>query len=96
MTDVLELLARPLWWERAACRGRLDLLDRFVPNTGERGRHLTVADDLKAMCKHCPVSQECLEEAMAYDANRSHVVGSGPDMSIRAGLTAAERVKLRR
>ncbi len=93
VSDILELLAHPLWWERAACRGRLDLLDAFVPGIGGQRRQKGAGDELKAICGHCPVSSECLADVIAYDAQRRHNDG-GRDRSIRAGLTPGQRVKL--
>ena len=93
MSNMLTLLGRPRWWERAACRGRLELLSRFVPGTGGQRRRERVPDDLKAMCKHCPVSRECLADVLAFDGQRRHYDG-GPDMSIRAGTTPGERLGL--
>ena len=76
MSDMLTLLGRPRWWERAACRGRLELLDRFVPGTGGQRRRERVPDDLKAICKHCPVSRECLADVLAFDGQRRHYDGA--------------------
>jgi hypothetical protein len=96
MTDVLKLLARPLWWERAACRGRSDLLPLFVTSTNDAGskrrRPQQVPDIIVRLCSHCPVARECLEEGLRFDAKR--VTGHPPDNSIRAGLTAPQRRKL--
>ena len=91
--SILRDLERPHWWERAACRGRLDLLSVFVPGTGGQRRRERVPPDLAALCKRCRVRRECLTDVIAYDAQRTHYDGA-PDMSIRAGTTPGERLKL--
>ena len=93
MSNVSDLLARPRWWERAACRGHVELLSQFVPGTGGQRRRERVPDDLAALCKRCPVKRECLADVLAFDAQRTHYDG-GPDMSIRAGTTPGERLGL--
>jgi len=95
------LLERPRWQERAACRGRLDLLNLFVPvarqerNNHARHREYAVPEVVVELCKHCPVKRECLADVTAYDATVKQGTDShGKDVSIRAGLTPTMRAKL--
>jgi len=52
-----DLLRRPAWQARAACRG-MDT-NMFFPNNGMK----PVA--ARAVCDRCPVSKECLEFAVS-------------------------------
>ena len=99
------LFERPRWQERAACRGRTDLLNLFVPvarqEKGNKARKCSekIPEVVADLCRHCPVKRECLADVTAYDAmvkqdtNRLHSHGS-KDVSIRAGLTPTMRAKL--
>ena len=78
-----DMLVRPRWWERAACRGRGDLLDAFMVGTGGRRRNPQVPPEVAALCKHCPVKRECLADVMGFSPQLDH--------SIRAGLTPQMR-----
>ncbi len=51
-TEWMDLLVRPEWHARAACRGRGPEL--FFPPSGEDGLMA------KALCARCPVREECL------------------------------------
>jgi WhiB family redox-sensing transcriptional regulator len=55
--DVAELLGRPMWEARAACRG-LPVACFVV----ERGASTVAA---KAVCARCPVWEECVDFALA-------------------------------
>jgi WhiB family redox-sensing transcriptional regulator len=55
-SDVFDLLARPAWHRRAACRGSDPSL--FFPERGEDTKHV------KAICAACPVKDECLEAGL--------------------------------
>ena len=67
------------WADRASCRGAP--VSMFFPTNG-RATHA-----VRALCGACPVSQECLDEALKYSEEH--------DTGIRAGLTAAQRRALR-
>jgi hypothetical protein len=58
--DVLELLERPAWHQRAACRGVGP--DAFFP---ERGESLEPARD---HCRRCSVTVECAAAGAGEDA----------------------------
>jgi WhiB family redox-sensing transcriptional regulator len=64
--EVAELLGRPSWEARAACRGMP--VETFVIKRGEP----TAA--AKAVCARCPVVGECLDYALA-DSSLSGVWG---------------------
>jgi len=66
------------WWHRAQCRG-LDP-DLFFP-TKDDPESLREA---KALCRGCPVTDECLTDAVL----------SGDSEGVRAGLSGRERRKL--
>jgi WhiB family redox-sensing transcriptional regulator len=57
LPDLSELLGRPEWMKRAACRGEDPAV--FFPALGVR------TDRAKAICSTCAVRQECLEYALA-------------------------------
>jgi hypothetical protein len=83
------IYGRPKWWDQAACRGRHDLLDTFVPpaeiNTGYNRRALyVVSPDLLRLCKTCRVCTECL------------AAGERDRYAIRGGTTAQSREAARR
>jgi WhiB family transcriptional regulator, redox-sensing transcriptional regulator len=70
-------LARPQWHQLASCRGETRTFFSGAVDTIERAR---------AICRDCPVRQECHEKAM-----------SDPALSgVWAGLTGRERRELRR
>jgi hypothetical protein len=75
---------RPEWWNQAACRGRHDLLDTFVPPTDVQGREHVVPPDLLRLCKTCRVCAECL------------AAGERDRYAIRGGTTAQSREAARR
>ena len=78
-------LTRPDWWSEAACRGRTDLLDRFVPlSPPKHVRAVKLDPELAAICATCPVSDLCLE------------TGYLDRYAVRGGLTAAQRAKDRK
>jgi hypothetical protein len=77
---------RPDWWDHAVCRGRHDLLARFVPPTRARQRgsyRRPVDEDLARLCKHCPVKKQCYADGF-MDA-----------YAVRGGTTAAQRQAVR-
>ena len=55
-SDVFDLLNRPAWHSRAACRGSDPNL--FFPSRGEEWK------DAVAICNTCKVRAECLEAGM--------------------------------
>lgn len=44
----------------------------------------------REMCMRCPVPEECLDDAMAYEGN----AGKSSRYGVRAGLTPAQRADL--
>jgi hypothetical protein len=80
---------RSEWWDKAACRGRHDLLNAFVPpsevNTNKNRRALyAVPPELVRFCKTCRVCAECL------------AAGERDRYAIRGGTTAQKRESERR
>jgi WhiB family redox-sensing transcriptional regulator len=71
------------WRSRAACKS-LDP-DLFFP-VGETGEALEQIEAAKAVCRGCPVQQECLEYALA----------ANEQAGIWGGTTEAERRAIRR
>lgn len=71
------------WRDRAACRNNVDP-ELFFPIGMNAGSCAQTAQ-AKAVCKRCPVQQECLEWALA----------NGCD-GIWGGKTETERVRIRR
>ena len=69
------------WLDAAACRG-MDP-DLFHPERG--GRETALA--AKAVCATCPVTAECLADALRWSGNY--------DIGVRGGMTALERRRLR-
>ena len=53
-----ELICRPTWHSRAACRGEVP--DVFFPS--EKGNY----ERAKAICARCEVRQDCLAAALAH------------------------------
>lgn len=70
------------WRERAACRDEDPEL--FFP-VGAAGPALAQAERAKAVCRRCPVIDQCLAWALA----------AGQDAGIWGGLTEQERRELR-
>ncbi|MGY6019931.1 WhiB family transcriptional regulator [Streptomyces spinosirectus] len=68
----------PPWHERAACLGQDPEL--FFP-VGDRGPALVQIDEAKAVCRRCPVVEQCLRWAL----NAGQVDG------IWGGTTESER-----
>jgi WhiB family redox-sensing transcriptional regulator len=58
LPDLSELLGRPAWMARAACRGEDPAV--FFPVVGANA-----AGKAKAICARCEVREECLEYALA-------------------------------
>jgi WhiB family redox-sensing transcriptional regulator len=56
--DLAELLERPAWMERGACRDRPDIT--FFPERGQSGA------PAKAVCAECPVRRDCLDYAVTH------------------------------
>jgi hypothetical protein len=77
------IYGRPEWWDQAACRGRHDLLDAFVPEGSNPHRayreHRFVPPELHRLCTRCPVSEVC------------RASGERDRYAIRGGKTAQER-----
>ena len=76
------------WWEEAACRGRHDLLDLFVPCLSPPKSHgrrsYKIAPECAELCAKCPVQEICLEEGFA------------DRYAVRGGTHPGERMKIRR
>jgi hypothetical protein len=72
---------REAWWDLANCRGRHDLLDRFVPfSHAKAGRQRRPVDpELAILCATCPVKRQC------------YVDGYMDAYAVRGGTTAAQR-----
>lgn len=68
------------WLEERNCRGADP--DIFFPGKGQR------ATEAKAICNGCPVTAECLADAMAERVSDDH--------GVRGGLTREERKTIRR
>jgi WhiB family redox-sensing transcriptional regulator len=76
----------PAWWTSAECNtGDAALLDVMVPD----GRGNAIYRDALAICRRCPVIDDCREDALATESG-SHRFG------MRGGLTPAERVEVDR
>lgn len=71
----------PRWWEEGACVG-MDTMLFYPEYSAEPAKAL-------AVCRLCPVRQECLEAALEEE------IGTQP-VGIRGGLLANERLKLAR
>lgn len=69
----------PDWIDDAACRNSDNPTLFFDHHT---------ADQAKAICRRCPVREDCFEEAMSMDP--------WVDNGVRGGLTLDERRNLRR
>jgi hypothetical protein len=77
--DVLELLERPEWHQRAACRGVGP--DAFFP---EKGQSLEPA---REHCRRCPVRVECV----AAGAHEVDGIWAGLSGKQRRAIRRAER-----
>ncbi|MFF3327075.1 WhiB family transcriptional regulator [Streptomyces sp. NPDC002889] len=71
------------WREAAACRNEDP--DLFFP-IGTSGPALLQAEEAKAVCRGCPVREQCLQWAM----------DNGQDVGVWGGLGEDERRALRR
>ena len=77
--ELPDILARPAWQARAACRGAG--ADRYVVETRIRGGRLPAAAEAAlATCRRCPVTAECLAYALRTDC-----------VGVWGGTTDAER-----
>lgn len=70
------------WWERARCRDEDPEL--FFP-VGTSGPAVVQAELARAVCRRCPVIDECLQWALS----------TGQDAGVWGGLTADERRAMR-
>jgi WhiB family redox-sensing transcriptional regulator len=66
------------WMHRARCQGMAD--EVFFPTDAVRG----AGDEAKAVCRHCPVIEPCLE------------FGLGEDHGIWGGTNPLDRRRIRR
>lgn len=74
------------WAEHAACRGMgADIFHPAIAR-GVHARRSQAVRAAKAICATCPVTTECLADAMALPAHADRESGA-----IRGGLTALER-----
>jgi hypothetical protein len=80
LIDLAELLQRPAWHSRAACRGRG--LTLWFP---QRGQSLGPA---REVCADCPVKDECLAAALEMAMHTDH--------GVWAGTSERQRKQLRR
>ncbi|MFG2515888.1 WhiB family transcriptional regulator [Streptomyces sp. NPDC048584] len=71
------------WRRRAACR--TEDPDLFFP-IGTSGPALTQAEQAKAVCRRCPVREQCLEWAL----------GTGQSIGVWGGTDETERRALKR
>ena len=67
------------WQDLAACKGQPTNL--FFPGSGQSD------EKAKAICKGCPVRQECLNYSLKYESTR-------PRFGVYGGLTASDRNEL--
>lgn len=67
------------WWHQAACKGKPDHLF----DSGGPGR-LSRNHEGLAICRACPVREQCLQDALA----------TGDTYGIRGGLTGPQRIDL--
>lgn len=82
------------WWAQAACYGYDAVYDEADPlGRGLRPspQHLDAIDDAKAICADCPVTTECLLDAIDWEARQHR-----PRYSVRGGLSVRERERLTR
>lgn len=83
LSELLDLIQSwPAWHADAACKEHPDL--NWFPN---RGQDTFVP---KAICEHCLVREECLEEGLALDVDLNYAAG------IWGGVGATSRVSLAR
>lgn len=83
--EILSLLERPAWQAYAECRGLGP--KRFYPGQGAQGQDV---DKIKAICRSCPVREECLD----YAINRPEEYGIWGGLSGRQ--LQRERARRRR
>jgi len=81
--DTLDMILIPEWHKDAACRGHANP-DMWFPEAGKPYTRMQTAHALW-ICAHCPVREECLDEALAK--NEKH--------GIRGGRTTRQRVRMR-
>lgn len=74
------LLERPTWQLRAACRGKG--ADLFFPLRGQQDAY----EAARTVCATCPVTEQCLEFALADPATQG----------MWAGTTAQDRKAMHR
>lgn len=79
--DVLSLLERPAWHTLAACRARPDV--NFFPAKGEP------AEGARAVCAGCPVTEDCLADAIQHGDTAGFWGGLSPKE--RRDLARAQR-----
>lgn len=87
-------LARaPHWSDRAACR---ELEDRsvFFPEDFPKGLAMVVAKEAKAVCARCPVTDACLDAALARPEPNG--VWGGFDKDERYAMRRREQKRRRR
>jgi WhiB family redox-sensing transcriptional regulator len=73
----------PAWWTKAACLDEDPEL--FFPN-GTTGAALMQIEQAKAVCRRCPVTDECLQWALE----------TNQDAGVWGGMSEDERRSLRR
>lgn len=73
----------PVWHYDAACLNADPAM--FFPEMGES------SEPAKALCRRCPVRDECLTDALAFEAEDATAT-----VGVRGGLSPNERHRLRR
>lgn len=79
MNGLRDLIPSAPWMKRAACRGMERGDELFFPERGASTR------EAKAVCRSCPVREDCLEYALA----------TGEKFGIWGGLGERERRRIR-
>lgn len=87
MTDDTEFPARPAWQRGALCRGMGPRLF-FPPKGGDY-------EAPRRLCAECPVREECLEQAMAFPAEKFGLWGGLSEQERRAIRRRRRRLRVR-
>jgi WhiB family redox-sensing transcriptional regulator len=82
LPDLTDLLRRPAWQARSACRGQG--IRKFFPGEGR-----AVIRETRHLCAGCQVSEECLTFALGNPSLKG--VWAGTSERARRQMRAAER-----
>ena len=74
------------WWDHAACKG-MDTAIFFSKNNGSMNR--SASQRAIAICRGCPVSVECLADALAEERSLRSTYG------VRGGYSARARIEMK-